>query len=163
MQETGMAVYPSPVQPQSTGWTRWVLLGVAIIVLTIALCCGLFVFGGWRLFTGVMEETQAIQQVITQFMDAGRRNDTDAALALFADSAESVVSHNDLEQQFANRQLFREVSSVSLNSFNIKADLEGTTAEIAGQLNYVDGSTQAFSARLQKENDQWRLIRINFH
>lgn len=158
-----MAVYPSPVQPQSTGWTRWVLLGVAIIVLTIALCCGLFVFGGWRLFTGVMEETQAIQQVITQFMDAGRRNDTDAALALFADSAESVVSHNDLEQQFANRQLFREVSSVSLNSFNIKADLEGTTAEIAGQLNYVDGSTQAFSARLQKENDQWRLIRINFH
>lgn len=158
-----MAVYPSPVQPQSTGWTRWVLLGVAIIVLTIALCCGLFVFGGWRLFTGVMEETQAIQQVITQFMDAGRRNDTDAALALFADSAESVVSHNDLEQQFANRQLFREVSSVSLNSFNIKAGLEGTTAEIAGQLNYVDGSTQAFSARLQKENDQWRLIRINFH
>ncbi|RMD76620.1 MAG: nuclear transport factor 2 family protein [Chloroflexi bacterium] len=158
-----MAVYPSPVQPQSTGWTRWVLLGVAIIVLTIALCCGLFVFGGWRLFTGVMEETQAIQQVITQFMDAGRRNDTDAALALFADSAERVVSHNDLEQQFANRQLFREVSSVSLNSFNIKADLEGTTAEIAGQLNYVDGSTQAFSARLQKENDQWRLIRINFH
>lgn len=157
-----MAVYPSPAQPQSTGWTRWVLLGVAIIVLTIALCCGLFVFGGWRLFTGVMEETQAIEQVITQFMDAGRRNDTDAALTLFADSAESVVSRNDLERQFANRQLFREVSSVSLNSFNIKTDLEGTTAEIAGQLNYVDGSTQAFSARLQKENDQWRLIRINF-
>ncbi|RMD76632.1 MAG: hypothetical protein D6823_08035 [Chloroflexi bacterium] len=157
-----MAVYPSSTQPQSAGWKRWVLLGIAIIVLTIALCCGLFVFGGWRLFTGVMEETQAIEQVITQFMDAGRRNDTDAALALFADSAQSVVSRNDLERQFANRQLFREVSSVSLNSFNIKTDLEGTTAEIAGQLHYVDSSNQAFSARLQKENDQWRLIRINF-
>ncbi|WP_322489947.1 hypothetical protein [Chloroflexus sp.] len=157
-----MAVCPSPTQPQSTGWKRWVLIGVAIIVLTIALCCGLFVFGGWRLFTGVMEETQAIEQVITQLMDAGRRNDIDAALALFADSAQSVVSRNDLERQFANRQLFREVSSVSLNSFNINTDLEGTTAEIAGQLNYADGSTQAFSARLQQENDQWRLIRINF-
>lgn len=157
-----MAVYPSPTQPQSTGWKRWVLIGVAIIVLTIALCCGLFVFGGWRLFTGVMGETQAIEQVIKQFMDAGRRNDPDAALALFADSAQSVVSRNDLERLFANRQLFREVSSVSLHSFNIKSDVEGTTAEIAGQLNYADGSTQAFSARLQKENDQWRLIRINF-
>ncbi|OAN46469.1 hypothetical protein A6A03_12415 [Chloroflexus islandicus] len=157
-----MTVYPSPTQPQSTGWKRWVLIGVAIIVLTITLCCGLFVFGGWRLFTGVMGETQAIEQVITQFMETGRRNDTDAALALFADSAQSVVSRNDLERLFGNRQLFREVSSVSLRSFNIKSDVEGTTAEIAGQLNYADGSTQAFSARLQKENDQWRLIRIDF-
>lgn len=157
-----MVLSPAPPQPQSTGWKRWVLIGMAIIVLTIALCCGLFVFGGWRLFTGVMGETQAIEQVIKQFMDAGRRNDTDAALALFADSAQSVVSRNDLERLFANRQLFREVSSVSLRSFNIKSDVEGTTAEIAGQLNYADGSTEAFSAQLQKENDQWRLIRINF-
>ncbi|MFN3374506.1 MAG: hypothetical protein ACK44M_13175, partial [Chloroflexus sp.] len=89
-------------------------------------------------------------------------NDPDAALTLFADSAQSVVSRNDLERLFANRQLFREVSSVSLNSFNIKSDLEGTTAEIAGQLNYADGSSQGFSARLQKENDQWQLIRIDF-
>lgn len=92
-----MVLYPAPPQPQSTGWKRWVLIGMAI-----------------------------------------------------------------LERLFANRQLFREVSSVSLRSFNIKSDVEGTTAEIAGQLNYADGSTEAFSAQLQKENDQWRLIRINF-
>ncbi|WP_322510525.1 hypothetical protein [Chloroflexus sp.] len=157
-----MAVYPSPTQPQATGWVRWVLIGVVILVLTIVLCCGLFGLGGWRVFTGLMNETQAIEQVIRQFMDAGRRNDTDAALALFADSAQSVVSRDDLERLFANRRLFREVSGVALNSFNINSTLEGTTAEIAGQLNYTDGASQSFSARLQKENDQWRLIRIDF-
>ncbi len=158
-----MSIYPIPNQPQANQTLRWVMLGISLLVTTLVLCCVLFAFGGWRLVSGVISETSAIEDVIRQFMDAGRRRDIGAAEALFADTARSSISRADLERLFANRQLFREVTDLSLNRFNINTNSEGTTAEVSGTLTYVDGSSsQPFTARLQKEGGQWRLVEIDF-
>ncbi|WP_322821277.1 hypothetical protein [Chloroflexus sp.] len=157
-----MTLYPPPAQPQSGGRLRWVLIGIGAGLSSLVLCCALLAFGGWQLFSGVIDETTAIQQVVRDFMDAGRRQDIAAAEALFADAGGVSVSRDDLERLFNNRQLFREVEGTSLRSFNISSNTEETTAEIAGTLNYTDGGTQPFSARLLKEGDQWRLVRIDF-
>lgn len=157
-----MTLYPPPAQPQSSGTLRWVLIGIGAGLLSLVLCCALLAFGGWQLFSGLVDETSAMQQVVRDFMDAGRRQDIAAAEALFADAGSVSVSRDDLERLFANRQLFREVEGMSLRSFNIRTDTEGGTAEIAGTLNYTDGGTQPFSARLLKEGDHWRLVRIDF-
>ncbi|MGQ9875725.1 MAG: hypothetical protein ACUVSL_10730 [Chloroflexus sp.] len=151
-----------PAQPQSGGRPRWVLIGIGAGLLSLVLCCALFAFGGWQLFSGVIDETTAIQQVVRDFMDAGRRQDIAAAEALFADAGSVSVSRDDLERLFANRQLFREVEGTSLRSFNISSNTKGTTAEIASTLNYTDGGTQPFLARLLKEGDRWWLVRIDF-
>ncbi len=156
-----MSIYPNQPQPNRT--LRWVMLGIGLLVTTLVLCCGIFAFGGWRLIGGVINEASAIEEVIRQFMDAGRRQDIGAAEALFADTALSSISRADFERLFANRQLFREVADVSLDSFNINTNAEGTTAEVGGTLTYVDGApSQSFTARLQKEGEQWRLVRIDF-
>jgi hypothetical protein len=158
-----MSIYPIPNQPSSNQALRWVTLGIGLLVTTLVLCCVLFTFGGWRLVSGVISETSAIEEVIRQFMDAGRRRDTGAVEALFADTARSSISRADLERLLANRQLFREVTDLSLNSFSINTTSEGTTAEVSGTLTYVDGSSsQSFTARLQKEGEQWRLVQIDF-
>lgn len=157
-----MTLYPPPAQPQSGGTRRWVLIGIGAGLLSLVLCCALLAFGGWQLFSGVIDETTAIQQVVRDFMDAGRRQDIAAAEALFADAGGVSVSRDDLERLFNNRQLFREVEGMSLSRFNISSNTEETTAEITGTLNYTDGGTQPFSARLLKEGDQWRLVRIDF-
>jgi hypothetical protein len=158
-----MSIYPIPNQPQANQTLRWVMLGIGLLVTTLVLCCVLLALGGWRLVSGVISETSAIEDVIRQFMDAGRRRDIGAAEALFDDTARSSISRADLERLFANRQLFREVTDLSLNSFNINTTSEETTAEVSGTLTYVDGSSsQPFTARLWKEGEQWRLIKIDF-
>ncbi|WP_298820765.1 hypothetical protein [Chloroflexus sp.] len=157
-----MTVYPNPTQPPATGWLRWTVVGVAILLLTVLLSCMLFGFGGWRLLSGLFGETQAIEQVVMQFMAAGLRNDSDTALALFADSPETTITRRDLERLFADRQRFRAVSGISITQIRITSTLEGSSASISGRLNYVDGSQpQPFSARLLKENDRWRLTWID--
>jgi hypothetical protein len=158
-----MSIYPIPNQPQANQTLRWVMLGIGLLVTTLVLCCSFFIFGGWQLIGGVISETSAIEDVIRQFMDAGRRRDIGAAEALFADTALSSISRADFERLFANRQLFREVTDLSLNSFSINTNLEGMTAEVGGTITYVDGSSsQSFTARLWKEGEQWRLVRIDF-
>ncbi|MGB9736997.1 MAG: hypothetical protein C0184_16850 [Chloroflexus aggregans] len=158
-----MDQYPMPIQSSSFGCSR-VLLIIAITGgIALVSCCGLLAFSGWQLFNYSRTDLAAIKQVVIDFIDAGRRNDTAAALAIFADSTQTRVTRRDLEQLFANRRLFREVQDVSITSFNFTVNLvEGESAEIGGSIMYTDGSSQAFTARLHKENDQWRLIRIDF-
>ncbi len=165
-----MVVYhppPNPTQSRSDTGLRCLLIGLVVLVLATLLCCGLVVgigaLGGWSLFEGMSNEQRMIEQVITQFMEAGQRNDPDAALALFADSAQTKVRRTDLEQLFADRNRFRAVSTISISEFSGQLSLDEIKVQISGKINYVDGSPPlSFSAQLIRQGNQWRLIQIDF-
>ncbi len=102
-----------------------------MLLLVALLCCELLGLSGWRFVADLMGERWALEQVVITLVDAGLRRDSDAALAWFADHARSAVAHRDLDLLFADRDLFRPVSSISLSSFHLSSNQEGINAEIS--------------------------------
>ncbi len=94
-------------------------------------CCGLLGLSGWRFVADLMGERWALEQMAITCMNAGLRRDSDAALAWVADNARSAILRRKPDQLFADRDLFRPVSSLSLSSFHLSSYQEGINAEIS--------------------------------
>lgn len=153
-----------PSAPARPGWLLWALIGVAVLALVGAICCGLTVFGGFRLFQGIQAEQAAIIPVVRAFLDAGEREDVGAALGLFADEAATPSARADLERLFADRpELFAGVADVRITSLNLSANTSGTTAQVSGDVIYAgDQPRRTFSATLRREGEVWQLLTIEF-
>lgn len=145
-------------------WLRWLLIGGALFGLVGVICCGFAVFGGVRLFQGLQAESDAITPTLRAFLDAGRENDSAAALRLFAANVDAPGTAADLDRLFTERPtIFAAFTDVTVETINVFSGTGGTTANVAGTITYADGApSRRYAAALRKEGDTWKLVQIQF-
>jgi ABC-type antimicrobial peptide transport system permease subunit len=155
----------TPPQANASGSRTRLFLIIGGVVLAVVLCCAVLafggVFGGFQIFQTVTRELDGAQATVRSFLDAGERNDVDAAMDLFASGA--MVSRSEVEDLFVRgRTYFEGYGEISQNQFNINTNNGVTTAEIGGSISYASGPDATFDARLRKQGDVWYLESINF-
>ena len=144
-------------QPKKSRRGCWIALG--IVGLLVVLCVGgTFALGYWGL-----SQVEGVQAVVDDFMEAGKNNDPDAALALFSDTAISQGTNvEQIQELFNERGLFEDYESTSFQNTNFSSNTEeGTVLRLAGPINYASGADGEYEASLEQEGDQWKIVRID--
>jgi hypothetical protein len=102
-------------------------------------------------------------KVVDQFLKYAAARDAESAYALFSSLAKAEVPAEafaeSLQGDFGD--YVQGYQDLSVSSLNITSNADGTYAEMNGTVNYADGSTRAFDARLDKENDIWLVTSLN--
>ncbi|HMA36186.1 MAG TPA: hypothetical protein VKY74_17150 [Chloroflexia bacterium] len=152
-----------PGAPAPRSARRWVLGVLGVLILVCGVCGVLTTIGGVQLFQDMGQESAATQAVLDQFMQAGVRDDSRAAYALFTTAAGSSVTANDLATLFrTHRAYFDGYRTIHQQSYNFFSGTSGTTATISGAVSYSGRADVPFTARLVQENKHWKLVSMQF-
>ena len=125
---------------------------VLSILLALALTAGL---------AGCGSTTQA--KVLDEFMRHMAARDAAAAYALLSTLAKQEVPQETLNEaaqgQFGD--LVQGYKSLTVGNIEVQTGADGTYADLSGSVNYEDGSSRNFTARMDKEGDAWLVTNVN--
>ena len=132
--------------------------GLAIVGLVL----GVLSIAGWGLMGGGMywgyAKSQPARTVATQFA-------TDLASQNFASAAALTdgVSAQELENAAADYKNWGNLTNTFYPSFNIQTDAAtGTTCELAGVATFSTGLSKAYTVKLRKVGDVWKVMEWKF-
>ena len=156
--------------PSASRSQRTLVMVVSALALVLLLCIGLGVFVLSRNLVGVSKAQADISPLLDTFMQAMVAHDTDRAYQLFSTRAQHHIALRDIEALHtgANYVLFDGYQSLSTTTTSISTIAntdptipQGIVATVSGTVLYAGDIHGTFQATLEKEQDTWRLDRID--
>jgi hypothetical protein len=128
------------------------IVWIISVLLALTLVTGL---------AGCSNTTQA--KVLDEFIKHMAARDAAAAYALFSTLAKQEVTVEALEGaaqgQFGD--MVQGYKSLTVSNIEVNGAADGAYADLSGSVNYEDGTSRNFTARMDKEGDAWLVTSVN--
>lgn len=124
----------------------------------------LFVFAVFLASCGdLAASNDELSPPLDSFLKATSSGDIDTAWQWVSDHAKQAKTKDSLAKFVSDQPyLFKDYKSFVIKNTNITSmSGQPTVADIAGTISYTDGDTGTFTARLEKQNEGWRVLAIN--
>jgi len=107
---------------------------------------------------GVFGATAGVTPVLAKFMEAGAAKNVEAAYACWSPQAATKERIGELIE--TEHRLFEGYKGLNLSSWSVQSSAGITRADVSGSVSYTDGRRLPLKASLVKENDVWKITRI---
>lgn len=107
---------------------------------------------------GIVGATSGIKPILAEFMEAGQAKNVEAAHACW--SPRAVTEERISELIETEYHLFEGYKGLNLSSRSVQSSAGITRADVSGSVSYTDGRKLPLQASLVKENDAWKITRI---
>lgn len=146
------------LSPPRRPLNRWI---VVLVVVGLLACCSNALGVLWF----VQEPQQNAEVIVTQFFQAGARNDAPTAMRLFAPFTYSItISLTRLTDVFTTHADLFAYQSITYSDIAVLSDTYTSSGDISGTLVYRDRPPITFHAQLDRERGwyhQWQLVAVD--